>query len=98
MAARFLAGRDQVQPAGLECLLRKTGLGLVPLVVRGVDGGQRSWDALQSRGWIVVARGRPRMNEVVGVGAKRHREAIVDQLVALRARRRKLLIGQRSPV
>src|SRR5688572_24088311 len=99
MAARLLAGRDQVKAAVLDALELALGdarLRRIALVVGGVDQKQRRRDLVQSWGWIVGGGALPGIDEVVGVSVERRGEAVVDQLVGLFARGGELLIGQRA--
>ena len=99
MAAGLLARGDQQQLAVLHALqlaLHDAGLGRVALVVGRIDGEQRRRDALEARRGVVVARGVPIVEEVVGVGLGRGRDALLQQLVGQLARRRLLLVGQRA--
>ena len=99
VAARLLAGRDQVEAAVPDLLQRgfhQAGLRRIALVVGGIDGQQRRRDALQARRGVVVARGFPLVEDVVGIGGERRRQPLVEKLVGLLARRRHLLVGQRA--
>src|SRR5262249_41315947 len=73
-----------------------SGLRRVALVVGSVDQQERSFNLLEIGCGIVVGGGRPLPNEVVGVGGHWRGKSRVNELVGLRARRRLLLIIERA--
>ena len=79
MTARLVRGGDQEEAAVLDAFQRgvgDAGLGRIALVVGGVDQQQRGLDLLQRGGGIVVVRGFPLVDEVVGVGGDRRWPAV----------------------
>src|SRR5467141_4210808 len=98
MAARVAARRDeQVAPVlhALDLALEDSELGRVALVVGSVDGDERRADALQPRRRVVVVRGFPLEEDIVGVAAEGLREALSDDRIGLLARGRLLVERQR---
>ena len=78
-AGGVLAARDQQHAAVLHALdlaLQHAELGRVALVVGRVDREQHRLDALQARRGVVVARGIPLVEMVVGVAAERRAQAL----------------------
>src|SRR5262245_28395445 len=101
VAARVLARRNQVEAPvlhPLELAFHDAGLGRVALVVGRVDGEESGFYALQRGRRVVVARGVPCVQVVVGVGRERCGEALVDQLVGGLAGGRELLVGERAAI
>src|SRR5829696_7977509 len=91
----------QEQAAVLDALHRRlgdAGRRRVALVVGGVDGKERRRDLVEARRRVVGGRGFPGGDVVVGVGGERRREALVDELVGRRPRRRELLVGEVAAV
>src|SRR5712671_888776 len=99
MAARVAARRDEdVAPAfdALDFALQNPKLGRVALVVGGIDGDERRTDTREPRRRVVVVRGFPLEEDVVGVAAEGLREALSDECIALLARGRLLVERLRS--
>jgi xanthine dehydrogenase iron-sulfur cluster and FAD-binding subunit A len=94
MASRVAARRDEdVAPVlrALDLALENSRLGRVAFVVGGVDGEERRADPLQARRRVVVVRGFPLVQDVVGVAAEGLREPLRDDRVGLLARGRPLV-------
>src|SRR5882762_8593997 len=99
MAACVAARGNQHVAAVLDALdlsLEDTELGRVAFVVVGVDREERRADALQTRRRVVVVRGFPLIQDVVGVAAEGLREALSDERIRLLARGRLLVVRLRS--
>src|SRR5712691_10723479 len=97
--ARVAARRDeQVAPVlhALDLALEDPELWRVAFVVGGVDGDERRADALQARRRVVVVRGFPLIQDVVGVPAEGLREPLRDERVGFLARGRLLVERLRS--
>ena len=97
--ARVAARRDEHGAPVLHALdlaLEDSELRRVALVVGGVDRDERRADAFQKRRRVVVVRGFPLIQDVVGVAAEGLREALRDDRVGLLARGRLLVVRLRS--
>src|SRR5215216_3901729 len=101
VATRIIAGRNQEKATVLHALeraLHQSRFRGIAFVIGGIDRQQRRLDALEARRGIIVARGFPLVEEVVGIGGKRGCQSGVEQLVCRLTRRGRLLIGQRSAI
>src|ERR1700693_3807824 len=99
MASSVAARRDEdVAPVlhALDLALENSKLGRVAFVVGGIDGDERRADALQARRRVVVVRGFPLVQDVVGVAAEGLREALRDDRIGLLTRGRLLVVRLRS--
>src|SRR5436190_12811735 len=98
MAARVAARRDEdIAPAlhALDLALEDPQLRRVALVVGRVDRDERRADALEARRRVVVVRGFPLVQDVVGVAAEGLCQALRDERVGLLARGRLLVVRLR---
>src|SRR5436309_973675 len=99
MSPRVAARRDEDVASVLRALdlaLEDPELRRVAFVVGGVDGDERRADALQARRRVVVVRGFPLEQHVVGVAAEGLREPLRDDRVGFLARWRLLVVRLRS--
>jgi hypothetical protein len=74
MTARLVARRYQVQMAvfhALEFAFCDSSFRRIAFIIGGVDRQQRGLDTLQARRWIIVARGLPLVEKVVGISGRR---------------------------
>src|ERR1700722_7796880 len=98
MPARLRTRGNQIEPAILHVLERSfshAGLRRIAFVVGGIDRQQRGGDPFEPSG-IVIVRGFPLIDEVVGVSGHRRRQPVVDHLVGLCRRWRQRLIAERA--
>src|SRR4029077_7967878 len=80
MTASLLARRNEVEMAILHALkrtLHQAGLRRIALVIGGIDCEQCGFDALEAGRGVVVTRGIPLVEEIVGVGAEWRCESLV---------------------